>query len=142
MIFRSILSSYQLLLAAPLLWNKAAQAVPCSLISLVVDESRSMSGEQAFLRDEAMPNVVDQLQLNLERKVFVCSYGFGSSTAAGNPELEGCSDGFDLSDYQYTASGSREDGWEAIQFAHDHWETVSSVDGINVAAECDSVSCC
>lgn len=49
----------------------------CILTLLVIDESGSMEAEQAFLRDEAMKEVVaDLVGIVGGRAVYICSWGF------------------------------------------------------------------
>ena len=51
----------------------------CAIINLAVDESGSMFGEHAFLRDTAIPRMAQKLfsdQYQFDH-VFVCSVGFG-----------------------------------------------------------------
>ena len=56
--------------------TRADDTNSCTFIQLVVDESGSMEDEQEFLRDDAMPQVVEDLRLKYEQTVFVCSWGF------------------------------------------------------------------
>jgi len=54
-----------------------AQDESCTFIQIVMDESGSMETEQAFLREEAMPEVIGDLQIKYNQKVLVCTWGFG-----------------------------------------------------------------
>jgi len=101
----------------------AASVNTMSNVVFIVDESGSMGGEQAFLRDF----VIDKLDADLltagvtSRSYGIVGYG---GTGGGDPRAVG---GTGLSDSATTkanlatlnSSGSIEDGYEAIQFAID-----------------------
>ena len=114
---------------------------PCTMIAIVMDESTSMSGEQVFLRDEAMPRVINDLKLRLEKEVFVCTYGYGGPNG-GEPCAKGCSEGFDVGDYDFVANGGTEDGWNAIKFANAHVNNQTTIDGLVLADTCTTVCLC
>lgn len=112
---------------------------PCTLIAIVMDESGSMAGEQEFLRNDAMPKVISDLKLRLEKEVFVCTYGYGGYMSGYDPHFKGCSEGFDVSDYDFVANGSVEDGWKAIKFANEHVNNQTEIDEIVLADACTTV---
>ena len=63
------------------LWAAHAPSVQsaggCTFIQIVMDESGSMEKEQDFLKDVAMPQVIEDLRIEFAQTVFVCSWGFG-----------------------------------------------------------------
>lgn len=135
------MSVQRFFLLALLAMAHSVRSEKCSFIAILMDESGSMGGEQVFLRESAMPEVIEDLRLRLERRVFVCSYGFPGSAASEAARVIGCSSGYDLADYAFrtTADGTREDGWAAIQFADQHSRDQTAIDGVTIA-ECESVS--
>ena len=112
----------------------------CTVIAIVMDESGSMAGEQEFLRNDAMPQVIQDLRLKLKGDIFVCSYGFpANSDTIPSGRYIGCSAGFDIADYDFvTSGGGIEDGWAAIKAADKHFSNVTEIDGIRLDA-CDTV---
>lgn len=117
---------------------RLVKAQSCTFIAIVMDESGSMSGEQEFLRDAAMPQVIDDLRIRLNQLVFVCSYGYpAGSTYSGR--VVGCSAGFDVADYAYLTGGGTEDGWSAIKAADAHAKNLTEIDGIQLSS-CNGLS--
>jgi hypothetical protein len=99
----------------------------CSLISIVMDESGSMTGEQDFMKNIAVPTIIRRLKDVGVDNVFVCSHGFGSEEHdpwgldAGH--FHGCSEGTadgalnSIIMDTWVSQGRHEDGWQAIHFA-------------------------
>jgi len=52
------------------------QSNSCTFIQIVMDESGSMTKEQEFLADKAMPEIIKDLEVNFGQTVFVCSWGY------------------------------------------------------------------
>lgn len=116
-----------------------AQSSSCTFIAIVMDESASMSGEQVFLRNDAMPGVIEDIRIRLQKQVFVCSYGYPASGSFPG-RVVGCSAGFDVDDYAFvTSGGGTEDGWAAIENADAHAKNLTEIDGIQLSS-CSSVS--
>eukprot|EP00980_Cylindrotheca_fusiformis_P016296 scaffold4841_cov132-Cylindrotheca_fusiformis.AAC.9 len=141
----------------------------CSLISIVMDESGSMKGEQAFLNEIALPEIILRLQQNQQQQqqvdhIFVCSHGFGSEehepfqeaghfhgcTAVSSSSSSRVSGGNPSAsipggttsgrlDNTWANFGQHEDGWQAIQFAIRDTPR-AIIDGIDVPETCKSLS--
>ena len=119
----------------------------CSLISIVMDESSSMAGAQAFMRNIAVPEMVRLLTDSGVDHVFVCSHGFG--TPDHNPfgiqdgHFHGCSEGTidDHLDFgimeSWTSHGDIEDGWQAIHNAVR--DIPSSINGKDIVNTCQTL---
>jgi len=99
----------------------------CSLISIVMDESGSMAGEQAFMKNIAIPKILIQLKHADVDNVFVCSHGFGSAKhdpwGLDRGHFHGCTEGTaqgvvdpSIMD-SWVTDGRYEDGWQAIHYA-------------------------
>lgn len=115
---------------------EVVNAQGCTLMAIVMDESGSMDTEQAFLREGAMEDVVNDLELELEETVYICTFGF-----LGSAVIKGCSKGFDTNDFTFDSSGGTEDGWNAIDFANTYVnDQATIIDGDTLSSSCPNVS--
>lgn len=98
-------------------------------VIVVVDESGSMSGEQAWLR-QAIPLLEDQLLLygvgSESQENFWGLVGFGNNRVVPrsflmNGELFGTAQEFSAAAAGLVINGGTEDGWRGIQFAIDEY---------------------
>ena len=120
----------------------------CALINVMMDESGSMGGDQAFLKNVAIPRIGAELQgpsHNYDH-VFLCSGGFGAAYAT-NPQdyrHHGCTlvdasgNVVNPAVTSWVASGSREDGWYAIKAAI--LNVTASIEGIDLLSSCGSIA--
>ncbi|KAL3927275.1 MAG: hypothetical protein SGBAC_013149 [Bacillariaceae sp.] len=127
----------------------ATGTAKCALINVVMDESGSMGGDQAFLRGVALPQMATELQSAAYNytDVFVCSGGFGlGSAGSSNPQYYrhmGCtsydSSGAiaDSSVTAWIASGAVEDGWAAMEFSMR--DVTASIGGIDLLSHCSTI---
>eukprot|EP00980_Cylindrotheca_fusiformis_P000638 scaffold158_cov105-Cylindrotheca_fusiformis.AAC.11 len=118
----------------------------CVLINVAMDESGSMLTEHAWMKDVALPTMVNKLSATSYGydHIFVCSHGFGDDSQ--NPDVNnhgfrflGCSRGYDASILAWTATNAidQEDGYHAI---HKAIEQVSAViGGVDLASTCGTM---
>lgn len=115
----------------------------CVVISVVMDESGSMEGEQTFMKETAVPAIMDSLQGD-GFETFLCSYGYGSYIAhagleqTGDAHFHGCSSGFDAGIMDYVAAGLFEDTFEAI-----YWsirDLPKTIEGKDLASTCKTMA--
>jgi len=119
----------------------------CAMINIAMDESGSMSTEQNFMIDDAIPGMVTKLMgsgFNYDH-VFVCSNGFGSTVP--NPSRYqhlGCTIGYAdgtlknpsvLTDW--VAYGGWEEGYHAIVYSIAN--VPESIENINILNECNAL---
>lgn len=119
----------------------------CSLISIVMDESTSMDGEQDFMKHIAVPEILHRLKDAGVDNVFICSHGFGSQQHdpwgqnAGHFHgcSEGAADGIVSSSIMETwvSQGRHEDGWQAIHFAAR--DTPARINGKSLVETCKTL---
>ena len=129
-------SKFSTIVAAPILalglatWSPA-QATPAADVIFVVDESGSMSGEHSWLGSMISSMETDLLAAGIGGGVDKNRYGlvgFGSSSHAASQDPHqhdvggagsqfGTAAEFGTATSGLVASGSVEDGWEAIMFA-------------------------
>jgi len=119
----------------------------CALVNVAMDESGSMSTEQSFMIDDAIPGMVTKLKgsnFNYDH-VFVCSNGFGSNVPTPSKYQHlGCTTGYangTLADpsivTDWVADGSWEEGYHAIVYSIANLP--ESIEGINLLNECSAV---
>lgn len=119
----------------------------CALISIVMDESGTMTLEQQFMYNRAMPDIVDRLKLTFDH-IFICSHGFGATTGHGTPgHFHGCNDGTKWSDppsisdlsimTSWANLGSVEDSFLAIDQAIK--DVPATIAGTDIASSCGSL---
>jgi len=119
----------------------------CSLISVVMDESGSMAIEQDFMKDTAIPSIINQLKVAGVDNVFVCIHGFGSSAhdpfGLDRGHFHGCTEGtlqgvVDSSLMEsWVTEGKYEDGWQAIHYAIR--DLPSKINGKDLAQTCKTM---
>lgn len=120
----------------------------CALINVAMDESGSMSTEQSFMIDDAIPGMVEKLKspdFNYDH-VFLCSNGFGKSLGDTNNHYQhlGCTVGNadgTLADptvvTNWAASGYWEEGYHAIVYSIAN--VPESINGITLQNECSTL---
>jgi hypothetical protein len=119
----------------------------CALISIVMDESGTMSLEQEFMFTRAMPDIVDRLKLTFDH-IFVCSHGFGATSGHGIAgHFHGCNDGKNWDDppndtdlsimTSWANLGSIEDSFLAMDQAIK--DIPATIDGTDIATSCGSL---
>lgn len=116
----------------------------CAVISVVMDESGSMAGEQDFMKNTAVPGIIKELE-GKGFATYFCSYGYGATVYHNNAEVSGgdahfhgCSVGADSAIMDYVASGSFEDAFEAI-----YWsirDLPAEIGGKNLATSCKTMA--
>jgi hypothetical protein len=116
----------------------------CAVISLVMDESGSMSGEQGFMKDKAIPGIISELETQGFATYF-CAYGYGSTVyhaggglQNGDAHFHGCAVGLDKTIMDYVVSGGFEDTFEAI-----YWsirDLPASIGGKDLASSCKTMA--
>lgn len=137
----------------------------CALVNVAMDESSSMTTEQTFMRDEAIPGMIQKLKgpdFNYDH-VFVCSNGFGfdiESEVPARRDLQanpldhyrhlGCTVGNadgtgntpgtleDPSITNWIASGIWEEGYHAMIYSIANVN--QTIGGINLQTDCASLA--
>jgi len=116
----------------------------CALVSVVMDESGSMAGEQAFMKDTSVPGIITSLKDDRGfDHVFLCGYGYGGYDEGyggqeGDVRFYGCLEGNEVSVMPFTASGAFEDSFEAMTWTMTNFPGV--VQGYNLHSECSSIA--
>lgn len=126
----------------------------CALVNIVMDESGSMTTEQSFMVDDAIPGIVSKLKspdFNYEH-VFLCSNGFGwGDNDNPNPILApnhyrhfGCTIGYadgTLEDSSIVTNwltiGGLEEGYHAMVYSIAN--VPRRIEAINLLEECSTL---
>ena len=136
--------------SGPLLDNHAALtgSAKCAIVNVAMDESGSMTTEQNFMKDDAIPGMVEKLYgpgFNYDH-VFVCSNGFGYHGATG-PDFYrhlGCTIGIpdgtlaDPTITNWVSNGSWEEGYNAMIYSIAN--VPETIAGINLHTGCGTLS--
>ena len=135
-------------------WRNVGQS-KCALINIVMDESGSMATEQDFLKETALPQIVESLYTTHEYDhVFLSSNGYGSSYQVDTDRMWyrhiGASRFYDgtnattpytLEDpsiLNWLNGGTREDGYHAMRSAM-YWIPLI-MSGYNLHETCECIS--
>ena len=136
--------------AGPLLDNNGAHtgSAKCALVNIAMDESGSMTTEQNFMKDDAIPGMITKLMgtgFDYDH-VFVCSNGFGYNYASGPAYYQhlGCSLGnsngtlVDPSITNWVSNGAWEEGYHAM--AYSIANVPQAIEGINLQSDCGELA--
>lgn len=122
--------------------SPSIETFPCVRLAVVMDETWSSGREQDSVSDDLVPGIVEAVtSLIDEVRVLVCTFGFGS-TATDPPEAPhqiGCSNDFNSDDFIFDKSGSKEDGFGAVQFAIESFDSAADIGGIDPSLQCEPV---
>jgi len=118
----------------------------CALINVVMDESGSMSRDQNFIKDTALPRMARELKNATTYgydHVFICSTGFTNYAGGAHARQLGCST-YNAAGtinnpaaVNYMLTGGFEDGWHGIQEAIDNVPGV--IERMNLLSTCTSI---
>jgi len=120
----------------------------CALINVVMDESGSMSKDQGFMKDTALPRMARELHSNLYgyKHVFICSTGFSDYYTSGTVNYArdlGCStydsNGVILQSQavDWRLTGGFEDGWHGLMTAID--SVPDTIEGLPLLTTCNRI---
>lgn len=122
----------------------------CALINVAMDESGSMSNEQTFMQQKALPDIITALYSEDYKydHVFVCSNGFGYSDASFSDihdyRFLGCSRGNTAGGLvnssivnEWIYSGRWEEGYYAMTKSIDNVNRY--IDGVDLNMDCGQV---
>ena len=123
----------------------------CALVNIVMDESGSMSTEQNFLRQTAIPKIVEALHTPTYgyTDVFVCSNGFGGylgtdffdyrylGCTKGNPNSSNGSGLVNSAITNWQVRGHWEEGYWAMSRSMENVPQV--IEGVNLNTECSEL---
>eukprot|EP00954_Amorphochlora_amoebiformis_P014801 1157486-Amorphochlora_amoeboformis.AAC.2 len=123
----------------------AGRALPkCVMVTVAMDESGSMSGEQAWISNEFNNLFAEFEAKGYNSSNMLCSTGFGSKFDYGAPRSRGCSfydskKNFSTTFDPYIAEGWWEDGFAGITYAIGVANTFINAHRGIVTAKCESV---
>jgi len=119
----------------------------CALINVVMDESGSMSGDQAFMKTTALPRMAQTLYAAPYdyTEVFLCSGGFGRYGSGNYNRYKhmGCttldSNGNIANNAvtNWVSSGATEDGWMGIERSMN--DVYDTIEGKNLISTCGRI---
>jgi len=121
----------------------------CALLSLVVDESGSMTWEHEFLKTKAIPLMVADYRTKNYDHLFLCSHGFGAQKNKDTGfAFHGCVDALTWSDPPTnTELGTVMGTWRTLGGVEDAYlgvlegieNTPATIDGIQLATTCGTM---
>ncbi|KAL3935537.1 MAG: hypothetical protein SGBAC_008965 [Bacillariaceae sp.] len=121
----------------------------CALINVIMDESGSMWGDQAFMRNVVLPKLGTTLHSTAYGydEVFFCSAGFGHNSPhyansayyghQGCTKLSASGGVGDPAVSTWQSSGATEDGWFAMQQGME--DVYATIEGVNLLSDCASL---
>ncbi|KAL3935879.1 MAG: hypothetical protein SGBAC_008688 [Bacillariaceae sp.] len=119
----------------------------CALVNIVMDESGSMTTEQTFLKQTAIPDIVSELYTATYgyTDVFICSNGFGGydNTDVYDYRHVGCTRGLpngslgDTTITDWNVRGHWEEGYYAMSKSMENVPQV--IDSVNLNTECSEL---
>jgi hypothetical protein len=127
--------------SAPLTGSKK-----CALFNVLMDESGSMAGDQAFMKsEEGMPKITRKVVSYGYDHVFVCIHGYGAYDRRVGGHLLGCNDAATWSTPASAADVTYMDEWIANGRFEDSYNatlgamimTPDTIDGVNIASTCN-----